>query len=221
MNLEMPRSSRRSVALSQPQIIGAAVQLLDAGGIDALNFRALATHLSTGAGAIYHHVANKDDLLAAAASSVMASVLIGADRERPDQGIRGVLTAVFDAIAAHPWVGTQLAAAPWQPAVLQLFERVGSELDDLGVPKASQFDGASVLVQYIVGVASQYDAGTRLNGNEMGRSAFLQSATSGLIERSPGDFPFLDRINRQLTEHDDREQFRAGIEIILSGIVSL
>lgn len=220
MSPESPRADRRTVALSKPQIVGVAIEILDAGGVDSLTFRALAARLSTGAGAIYHHVSNREELLAAAAAAVMAAVLTGADSNEPGQGIRAVLVGVFDTITAHPWVGTQLAAAPWQPAVLQLLERVGSELDGLDVPAASQFDAASVLVQYLVGVASQYDAGSRLPGMEMGRPAFLVSATSAATHGDGDDFPFLSRIGRQIAEHDDRDQFRAGIEIILAGIGS-
>lgn len=220
MDGDTPRVDRRTVALSKTQIVDAAVRMLDAGGVRALTFRDLAAQLSTGAGAIYHHVANKDDLLAAAASRVMESVLVDTDRDGPGQGIRAVMMGVFDTIAAHPWVGTQLAAAPWQPAVLLLFERVGSELDDLGTPATAQFNGASVLVQYLVGVASQFDAALRLTGMEMGRPAFLEAATSDALRPASDGSSFLDRISQQLTEHDDREQFEAGVEIILAGISS-
>ncbi|MGA1837194.1 helix-turn-helix domain-containing protein [Herbiconiux sp. 11R-BC] len=220
MESDKPRADRRTVALSKSQIVDAAVRMLDAGGVRALTFRDLAAQLSTGAGALYHHVSSKDELLEAAASSVMESVLVDADRDGPGQGVRTVMMGVFDTIAAHPWVGTQLAAAPWQPAVLLLFERVGSELDELGAPEAAQFDGASVLVQYLVGVASQFDAATRLTGMEMGRPAFLKAATSDARQTAGSRLSFLDRISRRLAEHDDRDQFRAGVEIILAGIIS-
>ncbi|MEV4640517.1 helix-turn-helix domain-containing protein [Actinoplanes sp. NPDC049548] len=207
----------------------AAIETLDAGGVDALTFRSLASQLSTGSGAIYHHVANKEDLLTAAADAVMTSVLDGAAAAAgadASQGVRAVVLGVFDAISAHPWVGTQLAAAPWQPAVLRLFDRVGAELDALGVPERAQFDAASVLVHHVLGVASQYDAGAHLAsaqpGGRFDRSAFLDGATSALTgEVDAADLPFLTRVVRQLQNHDDREQFRAGVEIILVGISHL
>ena len=52
---------------------------------------------------------------------------------------------MFDAIDAHPWVGTQLSREPWQSAILQIFERVGGELQALGVPKRARFNSASAL----------------------------------------------------------------------------
>ena len=153
------RLERRSDALTKSRIVDAAVVLLDEGGTEALSFRALEAALSTGAGALYHHVANKSELLAAAAAATMTEVLNRAGDMDPAQGIRAVTVGVFDGISARPWLGTQLVAAPWQPAVLQLFDRIGSELTALGVPEQSQFDAASALVHHVLGVASQYRRG--------------------------------------------------------------
>jgi AcrR family transcriptional regulator len=216
-----PRAERRVVALSREQIIRAAVAILDDGGIDALTFRALAARLSTGAGAIYHHVANKGDLVAAAAVDAVSSALTQADDDAAHGDIRAVMLSAFDAISTRRWLGTQLASAPWQPAVLLLFERVGSELDAMGIPEASQFDAASVLVHHLLGIASQVDAGNRLSGRHTGRQSFLESATAAAISLGPPvAYPFLTRISSQLAHHDDRDQFQAGVDIIVSGVMA-
>jgi len=214
------RTERRSDALTRRRIIDTAIALLDEGGTEALTFRTLSAALSTGAGALYHHVANKGELLAAAAMAKLTAVLAAAgDGGEAAGGIRALTTALFDAITAHPWLGSQLVAAPWQPAVLQLFDAIGSKLTALGVPERSQFDAASALVHHILGVASQYDAGRRLAGTTS-RPVFLDFASTPLVEEggeAPA-YPFLARVVRELVEHDDRAQFQAGIDIILAGI---
>jgi AcrR family transcriptional regulator len=219
--VQRQRSERRSDALTRARIVEAAVVLLDDGGTEALTFRGLAAKLATGAGALYHHVASKNGLLAAAAAAAMTEVLRGAEGADPEERIRAVTAGVFDAIRKRPWLGTQLVAAPWQPAVLQLFDRVGSELTALGVPARSQFDAASALVHHVLGVAGQYDATRQLAGTVTSRAAFIGSSTSPLIAEEAGQYPFLARIAQELIDHDDRDQFRAGIEIILSGIDAL
>ena len=219
--MRQQRAERRSDALTKARIVDAAVALLDEGGTDALTFRALAGVLATGAGALYHHVASKGELLAEAASSAMAEVLAESSGPDPARSVRAVLAAVFDAITARSWLGTQLVAAPWQPAVLQLFDRVGSDLTALGVPERSQFDAASALVHHVLGVAGQYDATRRLADVAPSRPAFLRSATSPLLGAGAERYPFLARVGQDLVDHDDREQFRAGIEIILTGIETL
>ena len=216
------RTERRADALSKERIVGAAIEILDAGGESALTFRALGARLATGSGAIYHHVAGKDDLLAAATDDIIARVMTevvsGAE---PREAIRGIALGVFDAIDAHPWVGAQLSREPWSSAVLQVFEGVGGQLLALGVPGRAQFDCASALVNYVLGLAGQYAAAARLLAREADRSAFLATAAARWAQLDPAEYPFMRQMAAQLREHDDREQFLAGIDLILAGITAV
>lgn len=215
------RTERRTDALSRHRIVDTAVRILDGHGIDALTFRALARDLSTGAGALYHYVANKGDLLAAATTYLLAAAIDGADdRSTGAPDVRTMMTGVFQVIVEHPWVGTQLAAEPWQPVVLELFDRIGSRLSDLGVPEERQFDAASVLVHFILGTAGQYNAGTKLPVDTGGRADFIAGAVVHADATATATHPFLTRMSTRLATHDDREQFEAGLDIILAGIAA-
>ena len=213
------RTERRTDALSKERIVEAAIEILDAGGEGALTFRALTARLATGVGAIYWHVASKDDLLAAAADDVIAQVMTNAvSGAEPRDAIRAVAMGVFDAIDAHPWVGAQLSREPWQSAMLQIFEGVGSPLQALGVPPAAQFDCASALVIHVLGLAGQYAAAARLLPPDTDRSAFLANVAAQWAQLDPAQYPFVRQVAAQLPGHDDREQFLAGIDLILAGI---
>lgn len=145
---------------SKERIVEAAIEILDDEGEAALTFRALSARLATGSGAIYWHVANKSELLAAATDDVIARVTTeGTESATPREAIRIITLGVFDAIDAHPWVGTQLSREPWQSAVMQIFESLGGQLQALGVPQPAQFDCASALLNYVLGLAGQYAAG--------------------------------------------------------------
>nr|WP_063004791.1 TetR family transcriptional regulator [Nocardia salmonicida] len=217
-----PRTTRRTDALSKQRIVDAAIEILDADGERALTFRALASRLETGSGAIYWHVENKGDLLAAASDDVIACVLTSSDdRAEPFTAIRAVALGMFDAIDAHPWVGAQLVRVPWQLAMLRIYERIGAQLRILGVPERSMFYAASALVNYILGVAGQNAANARLDVPEGDRSAFLAAVAARWTQHDPAEFPFAHQIAEQLREHDDREQFLAGIDFILAGIAAL
>ena len=217
-----PRTERRTDALSKERIVEAAIEILDTDGESALTFRALAARLATGSGAIYWHVADKNDLLAAAANDVVARVMTGvAGGAEPRQAIRAVALGVFDAIDAHPWVGAQLFREPWQSAMLQIVESVGGPLQALGVPERAQFDSASALVNYILGVAGQNAANARLLPHETDRTAFLAGVAARWAQLDPAEYPFVHQMATQLREHDDREQFLAGIDLILAGIGTL
>jgi hypothetical protein len=139
----------------------------------------------------------------------------------PRKAIRAIALGVFDAIDAHPWVGAQLSREPWQSAMLQIFEGIGEQLQALGVPERSQFDCASALVNYVLGLAGQYAAAARLLPRETDRTAFLGAVAGRWTQLDPAEYPFVHQVATQLREHDDREQFLTGIDLILAGITTV
>jgi AcrR family transcriptional regulator len=216
------RAERRTDALSQERIVAAAIEILDTDGETALTFRALAARLATGAGAIYHHVASKDALLVAATGGVVAGVLGAVDRgAEPPAVIRDLAVGLFDAIDAHPWLGTELVREPWQLASLQILEGFGQQLVALEVPARAQFDCATALLNYVLGLAGQYAAGARLLAGVTDRAAFLAGVAARWAQLDPAEYPFVRQVAAQLPGHDDREQFLAGIDLILTGISSV
>lgn len=217
------RTPRRTDGLSREVIIKAATDLLDGGGESALTLRALTVHLRTGYGAIYHHVADKSDLLAAAADDIIARVLAGSGIDGdPREALRRLALGLFDAIDAHPWVGAELSRQPWRPALLDFYESVGRLLDALAVPERARFDAAGTLVNYVLGVAAQNAANARRRtGSDKDRAAFLDGAAAQWAQIDPGRYPFVHAAATQLREHDDREQFLVGVDIFLSGIADL
>ncbi|WP_199734950.1 TetR/AcrR family transcriptional regulator [Cellulomonas sp. PhB143] len=219
MTTRTSRTGRRADALSKERIVAAAIEILDADGESALTFRALAARLATGSGAIYWHVANKGELLAAACDDVVARAMAPAGRStRPSDAVRNAALGVFDAIDAHPWVGTQLIAEPWQPAVVDIFERLGAPLEELGVPASGQFDAASALLSHLLGLAGQYAAGARLLPPDADRSDFLRDVAERWASLDPEEHPFVHRMAARLPRHDDRAQFLAGIDLFLAGV---
>ncbi|BBZ28801.1 TetR family transcriptional regulator [Mycolicibacterium madagascariense] len=208
--------------MSKARIVATVVEILDAEGETALTFRSLAARLATGAGAIYWHVANKEELLTAATDDVVAGVMAGVTLDAgPRDVIRAIALGTFDAIDAHPWVGAQLARSPWQYAMLQIFEGLGGQLHRLGVPEDAQFAAGSALLNYVLGVAGQNAANARRVPPDTDRAAFLDDVADAWTRQDPAKYPFLHRIAGEMRDHDDREQFLAGIDLILAGIGTL
>jgi AcrR family transcriptional regulator len=218
-----PRSERRAEALSRERIVAAAVELLDAAGEGGLTFRALAERLTTGPGAIYWHVANKDELLGAATDAVVAAALAvePGSTGSPQDGIRAVALGLFDAIDDHPWLATQLATqlsrSPLGSVTPRIYESIGRRVVALGVPEGSRFTTTSALVHHILGAAGQNAANSR--GPVGDRSEFLESVARSWAGLD--DHPFLQEVAAEVRGHDDREQFLAGIDLVLAGIAAL
>ena len=229
MAIKPQRAHRRTEALSRDVIVEAATEILDAEGEDALTLRALTVRLTTGYGAIYHHVADRDELLAAAADRVIARIVadLAADAE-PGQALRAVALGLFDAIDAHPWLGTQLALqmsrSPWQSATPQILERIGRQVRALGVPEGSQFTTIFALVYYILGAAGQ-NAVNRASAGMLrpgvARNEYLDAVVTQWEALDPEEYPFIRAAAGQLREHDDRSEFLAGVDVILAGITSV
>ena len=215
------RAERRTDALSKQRIVAAAIEILDAGGESALTFRALAARLATGSGAIYWHVASKNDLLTAATDDVIARVMTEvASGAEPQEAIRAIALGAFDAIDAHPWVGTQLSREPWQPAILQILEGVGGQLQALGVPGTG-----AVRLRVRARELHPRPRRTVRRGRppppaRTDRTAFLATVAARWAQLDPAEYPFVHQVAAQLPGHDDREQFLAGINLILTGITT-
>lgn len=209
----------RPAALTRDRITEAAIELLDAHGQSGLTFRALALELETGHGAIQWHVTNKAELLTAATVGALTRALAAPTAGMsPRHVIHTVALGVFDAIEAHPWLGPQLFAVPWQPAMVKLWEQIGRPLEDLGVPESALFTAVSTLVSYIVGVGSQNATNTQALTGHGSRDEFLDAVAKRWENLDPAEHPFVTRVAGRLRVHDDREEFLAGIDIILNGL---
>ncbi len=218
------RTERREKPLSRERIVEAAIELLDAAGEGGLTFRALAERLATGPGAIYWHVAGKDELLEAATDAVVADALAAAaEGATPRETIRALALGVFDAVDAHPWVGNDLSRAPARSPMLRVFERIGRQLQALGVAHAAQFTALSALQSYILGTGGLNAANARaqqLRAPGTDRTDFINAAADAWAALDPDEYPFTRGVAEQLRVHDDRAEFLAGIDIILDGITA-
>lgn len=66
--------ARARTPLTRERVIEAALALVDAGGIDALSMRTLASKLGVEAMSLYRHVAGKEDLLLGVADLVLSEI---------------------------------------------------------------------------------------------------------------------------------------------------
>ncbi|WP_406101326.1 TetR family transcriptional regulator [Streptomyces sp. NBC_01003] len=215
------RPERREKPLSRERIVEAAIVLLDTAGEGGLTFRALAERLATGPGAIYWHVAGKDELLSAAADAVVAGAMTADTADStPQDSIRALALGVFDAIDDHPWIGAQLVRAPGRSPMLRVFEHIGRQVQALGVPPTAQFTVASALWSYILGVAEQNAANARSVRPDTDRTEFLTAVADAWASLDPDEYAFIRSVAGRLRDHDDRAEFLSGIDLILTGITA-
>jgi AcrR family transcriptional regulator len=213
---------RREESLSRDRIIEASIAILDSSGVSGLTFRTLSERLATGPGAIYWHIASKSELLTAACDAIVVRTLNArVVSATPTATIRALALAMFDAIDAHPWVGSALTQAASQLPMVRILERIGQQVRALGVPNEEQWATVGALLNYILGVGGQNAANTQFARTRgVDRSDFLEAVATAWSQLDPDEYPFARSVAGQLRAHNDRVDFLAGIDLILSGIES-
>jgi hypothetical protein len=105
--------------------------------------------------------------------------------------------------------------------MVRILEGVGQQVRALGVPDEEQWAVVSALLHYIFGVAGQNAANTQFaRARGLDRSNFLEAVSTAWSQLDPDDYPFTRSVAGQLRAHDDRVDFLAGIDLILSGLKS-
>lgn len=135
----MPAARRAPVArepLSRPRILRAALDLVDAEGLDALSMRRVAAALGVEAMSLYHHVPGKEAILEGVYDLVIAKADLPTGEVTAAEWVRGTARAFRRLAQQHPRafplltsrpvpLGDAAAAAPLE-AGLAAFVRAGS-----------------------------------------------------------------------------------------------
>ena len=215
----------RRVSLSMDAIVTEAVALLDEAGEQALTFRALAARLGAGVASIYWYVANRDELLDRATDHVLAGVLTDTaqfvGRGDPIDDVRDMARTFFDTIADRPWLGAYfMRDTGTQPNGLLLYERLGQEVMRLGLTPRQSFHAVSAVLGFVIGTAADLgqEPPPEVVDGTIGRDEFIARYADKWRELDPETFPFMHHIVDEFAVHDDTDQFRAGLDLLLAGL---
>jgi AcrR family transcriptional regulator len=214
-------ASRRRASHSLEAVVGEAVALLDEAGEPALTFRALAARLGGGVASIYWYVSSRDELLDRASDHVLAGVLADIDRlddaADPIAELRAIAVTLFDAIARRPWLGSYfMRNAGFQPNGLLLYERLGRQTLRLDLTPRQRYHAVSAVLGFVVGVAA--DIGHLGEGVDAEPALGPADAAAQWRALDAEAFPFLHEVADEFATHEDAEQFRAGLDLLLTGI---
>lgn len=96
----MPRDT-----LTRPQIVRAAIELLDTEGLDGLTMRRLGSRLGAAATAVYWHVGGRDDLIVLAADETWVEVgLPDIGQTSWREAATAMATDLYSMITRHSWL---------------------------------------------------------------------------------------------------------------------
>lgn len=190
---------RRSRTLSRKTVVDAAVIMVDRDGPDAVSMRALAAELGVTPMALYNHVADKRDLLAAVAERILAETTFEHDHGDWRERIEACFRSLRAMCLRHPGAARLMqieGVAP--PAALAPMEVTLDALKGAGLGPADALRAYFALIGFTLSQASYQTQGP-FPGLEPDR-AVRKGQTSGALE---WDF--------------DRA-FEFGLALILDGI---
>jgi AcrR family transcriptional regulator len=217
--------ARRRASHSLDAVVSEAVRLLDEAGEPALTFRALAARLGGGVASIYWYVASKDELLDRASDHVLAGVITATEQfttgDDPIDDLRGIAVTFFDAIVERPWLAAYfMRDTALQPNALRLYERLGQQVLRLDLSPRQNFHAVSAVLGFVVGTAADLgqEPPQEVVDGTIGREEYLAGVADEWRALDPGTFPFVHSIVGEFAVHDDAEQFRAGLDLLLAGL---
>jgi AcrR family transcriptional regulator len=217
-------------ALSKDRVLRAAVGLADEHGIAALTMRRLAQELEVEAMSLYHHVADKNEVL-----DGMVDVVLREINDRvseiaaPSRGadwksvLRRRILAAREILLRHSWApGLLESRSTMSPAAMRYFDSLGGLLREAGFPvglvhHAFHALGSRALgfTQELFGADSAGDVGPEV--------------AELMAQQMADEYPYITEIivdashdaDSTLGWCDDQVEFEFGLDIILDGLERL
>ncbi len=203
--------------LTRERVLAGAMAVADAGGIAALTIRTLAQELGVKPMSVYHHVANKDEILDGIVDIVFSEIdLPSAEGDWQSEMLRRGGSA-RRVLRRHPWAIPLLQSRTSPgPATLTHHNAVIGSLRSGGFSLEMTAHAYALLDSYIFGFALS-EAALPINGpetvSEVAESMMLQY----LAEAYPN---LLEFTNEHILKpgYDFGAEFEFGLNLILDGL---
>ncbi len=211
-----PVSAIPAVPLTSQRIFQAALDLLDEGGLDAFNMRALASRLKVKAASLYNHVPHKSALLDGVQSLVFSQVKYPSTRLPWDKHLFKLAGAFRKILKKHPNATLLFASRPsmFSTALVQA-EKSLQVLTQAGFSKAHALYLYQSVAVFVLGHAlaamdpeglEKYPDRREPDGRD--------NETAMLLPKE--QFPIFSAIPKQTFQNTDA-WFRLGIQFLLRG----
>lgn len=203
--------------LTRERVLHAAVALADAGGIAALSMRKLAEALGVEAMSLYHHVANKEEILDGMVDVVFEEIEFPTQRVGWRASMLARARAAREALTRHAWaIGLMESRRNPGPATLRHHEAVLGCLRRAGFTIAGAARAFSLLDSYTYGFVMQEQ------GLPFRTAEELEAMAEVMLAQLPVEqFPYFTEM---IVQHAMQpgyayaKEFELGLELILDGL---
>ena len=203
--------------LSRDKVLHGALAVADAGGIASLTIRSLAGQLGVKPMSVYHHVANKEDILDGLVDLVFSEIELPAadgdwrsEMHRRAHSVRRVL-------GRHRWaIGLLESRRSPGPATLQHHDAVLGTLRTAGFSRAMTAHAYALIDSYVYGFALQ-EASLPFEGPES-----VGEVAGPIMElMAGGAYPHMVEMATSYylrPGYDFADEFEFGLDLILDGL---
>jgi AcrR family transcriptional regulator len=212
-------TSRHRPPLTRERILECALAVADAGGIEALTIRSLASELGVKPMSVYHHVPNKEAILDGIVDLVFAEMESSRTGEHTDW--RSLIVARARAtrrvLRRHPWaIGLALSRETPGPATLRHHDETIRILRGGGFSVEATAHANALLDSFVYGFALQ-EAARPFGGTKLGRSEPPRTSTA----LDPVTYPHLVEMAVEHTHrpgYDFADEFQLGLDLIVGAL---
>ena len=208
--------------LSRDRIVQAALAIIDAEGLDALNMRRVAANLDTGPASLYQHVAGKDDLLELCLDRVASKLEVpDPDPERWEEQVKVFVRSLYHALLEHRDLArASLGRIPTAPGTLVVMDRSLAVLRAGGLPDQVAAWASDLLSQYAVGSAYEQSIFRERLTTEEGER-YLRDLGDYFAALPADRFPNLVALAGPLMHTPDPDaRFEFGLDVIVRGLAA-
>lgn len=195
--------------LSKKRVLRAAIDLADDSGIEAVTMRQLGQALGVEAMSLYHHVANKDDVLDGMVDLLVSEIDAPSPGAEWRTAIRQRAISARDLLNRHRWAPRLIASRQHlSPVTLGYMDSVVGDLLGGGFSNELAHHALHVLGSRLLGFNQELFEPSDL-GPDVARMAFGEPAHS--------EYASLAAVV-MATSHDDDVEFGFGLDLILDGL---
>jgi AcrR family transcriptional regulator len=206
-------------SLTTERVLEAAIELADAGGVEAITMRRLGRSLGVEAMSLYNHVAGKDAVLAGIVEAVVSRIALPSHRGDWRTAMRSSALSAHEVLARHPWAPSLLVTrlevvgpARWRQmdAMLGCLRRAGFSVE-------MTHRAFHLLDTYILGFTVQEVSFPSADQD------LAELATAYLRRLPAADYPHLvEHITFHIESRVfDEGDFEFGLDLVLVGLEKL
>lgn len=211
-------------ALSEDEILDAALSLLDDGGPNAASVRGIARKVGVAPNAVYTYFADKAAVVAALVERLLGEVDHGvlADRSQPwRQRVEAVALELRARLTAHPGAVGLMVGGPMEgPHALALTERLLELFADAGLTPADAARASHLLIVYVFGSVNLEVADPHQPGPLPPEPDRITARYHILSAAPPDSHPRIAAAAAALADAISTEQYLWGLHRVLDAITA-